>query len=274
METLEQELQVAKALALDAGHLAVRHRQAGLTVELKAADDPVTAADREASALILAGLRAAFPADVCISEEAADDPARLDPTRRVWYIDPIDGTRDFIAGFPGFAAMIGLVVAGRPRLGVIYQPTGDRLFFAAEGRGAWITDPQGTRPMRTSTIETIPDLRLVVSQSHRSKRIDRIKRELGITREHRIGSIGVKIGLIALGEQDLYISASTKSNAWDTCAPEAIITEAGGRFTDIWGRPLRYDDPDIRNRQGLLASNGRVHDPIARHLKTILPPQL
>jgi 3'-phosphoadenosine 5'-phosphosulfate (PAPS) 3'-phosphatase len=114
--TLARELEVASALAREAGALVVAIRDRGpaaLGVEHKAGDEPVTVADRAASELIVAGLAAAFPDDVIVSEESADDLARLGASR-VWFVDPIDGTKDFIRGTEGFAVMIGLCVDARP----------------------------------------------------------------------------------------------------------------------------------------------------------------
>src|SRR5262249_56405972 len=96
------------------GALVLNYFGTGVAVDVKAGDEPVTRADREASELIVAGLRAGFPDDVIISEEAADDPRRLGGPGRVWFIDPLDGTRDFIHGRHGFSVMIGLVLGAPP----------------------------------------------------------------------------------------------------------------------------------------------------------------
>jgi 3'(2'), 5'-bisphosphate nucleotidase len=238
---------------------------------MKPGNEPVTIADREASAIVVAALQGAFPADVVISEEAADDPRRNDPGARVWYVDPIDGTKDFIRGAAGFAVMIGLCVDARPTLGVVYQPVGDRLFWAQIGHGAWSIDADGERPLTCSTVANLDEVRLVASKSHRTGQIDQVKDALGIVDEMNIGSVGLKIGLIALGVRDLYVNPSSQSKAWDTCAPEAILTAAGGRISDLWGKPLRYDVPDLRNSRGLIASNGVIHDAVLAKLAPIFP---
>src|SRR5215470_2177464 len=110
----ERELTVAEDLARRAGRLILGYFGTGLSVEKKTGDEPVTRADREASELIVAGLRAGFPDDIVVSEEAPDDPQRLGGGRRVWFVDPLDGTRDFIRGRHGFAVMIGLCDGARP----------------------------------------------------------------------------------------------------------------------------------------------------------------
>jgi 3'(2'), 5'-bisphosphate nucleotidase len=270
--TFDRELAVAEAVAREAGALILRYFGTNITVDAKAGNEPVTRADREASELILDVLATAFPADILISEEAADDARRL-TADRVWFIDPLDGTRDFIHGRKGFAVMIGLCLGGRPRLGVVYQPHGDRLYSAAPDVGTWVVDVAGRRRLHASKIADLDNLRLVASASHRTPEIDAVKAALGIADEMNIGSVGLKLGLIALGERDLYVNPSSKSSAWDTCAPEALLVEAGGRITDLAGAPLVYDHPELRNERGLLASNGVIHDQVVAKLRPLFFPK-
>jgi 3'(2'), 5'-bisphosphate nucleotidase len=267
----ERELEVASRLAREAGGLALRCRDGELEIEEKAGHGPVTIADRRASDHIVAGLRAAFSGDVVISEENADDPRRLQPGR-AWYIDPIDGTKDFIRGEEGFCVMIGLALDFRPAVGVVYAPATDRLFYAAPGGGAWLVAPDA-QPQRigVSQVDQVERARFVASKSHRDETLDRVKNALGIDNELNIGSVGLKIALIAAGERDLYVNTSGKTASWDTCAPEALLAEAGGRVTDLFGDLLRYDTPDVHNPQGLIASNGLVHEAAVEKVAPIFP---
>jgi 3'(2'), 5'-bisphosphate nucleotidase len=263
------ELACASALARTAGALAVAIRDRGpaaLGVTDKGVDDPVTVADRAASDLVVDGLRAAFPDDVIVSEEATDVAARI-TAHRVWYVDPIDGTKDFIRGGDGFAVMIGLCVDARPLVGVVYQPIGDRMFAAAPDVGAWL---DGQR-LAVSEVDDVAAIRLVASKSHRSPVIDDVKHALGISNELNIGSVGLKLALIALGERDLYFNPWPKCKAWDTCAPEAILVAAGGRLTDTAGNALRYDEPELGRLRGLVASNSRVHAAALARLAALFP---
>jgi len=271
--TFARELAVAEELARRAGALILGYFDTGLTVETKLGNEPVTRADREASELIVTGLTAAFPTDIIISEEAPDDARRIDTGRRVWFVDPLDGTRDFIRGRHGFAVMIGLCEGGRPVAGVVYQPHGDRLYRAAPESGTVLVDDRGTRALHCSDVTDVEKIRLVASRSHRTPEIDRVKAALGIDDEMNIGSVGLKLGLIALGERDLYVNPSSKSSAWDTCAPEALLVHAGGRLTDLAGKPLRYDSGELKNLKGLLASNGRVHDAVVEKIRPLFFPE-
>jgi 3'(2'), 5'-bisphosphate nucleotidase len=112
-------------------------------------------------------------------------------------------------------------------------------------------------------------MRLAVSRSHRSERIGAVCRRLGIEHEVRSGSVGLKIAMICEQVCDLYIHPSPHTKQWDTCAPEAIISEAGGRMTDLEGRPFTYNRADLYNRLGILASNGSSHDRILEVLRPI-----
>ncbi|HVV82638.1 MAG TPA: 3'(2'),5'-bisphosphate nucleotidase CysQ [Kofleriaceae bacterium] len=255
-----RELAVARRLAREAGAIVVGIRDGGaLGVEHKAGNEPVTIADRAASELIVAGLEAAFPADVVISEERPFDPA-LARAERVWFVDPIDGTKDFIRGAEGFAVMIGLAVGGRPALGVVYQPTQGGTFWAAPGLGAWFALGDGPpRRLRVRAVRDVGALRLVASASHRTAAIDEVKSALGIADERNVGSVGIKIALIALGERDLYVNPTPKCKAWDTCAPEAIIVAAGGLLTDGRGAALPYTRADLGGPRGLVACGADIH---------------
>jgi 3'(2'), 5'-bisphosphate nucleotidase len=259
------ELDVALDLARRAGDEVVRIRNAGaLGVEMKPGDEPVTIADRLASELIVAGLAKAFPGDPIISEELAPAAGAFG-AERCWLVDPIDGTKDFIRGNDGFSIMIGLVQHGRPRIGVVHQPTLARTFYASPD-GAFVRTPDGVQPLVVSTVARAGDARLVASASHRSGKIDEVKTTLGIADEQNVGSVGVKLSLIALGVRDLYVNPWPKTKAWDTCAPEAILTRAGGRLTDVFGGAVQYAGDSMGHPRGLVGSNGHIHDEVVARI--------
>ncbi len=262
MNDLSRELDVACRLARQTSALVLRYFGTGVRVDRKPGDEPVTEADHAASAMIVAGLHSAFPDDGILSEELPDDGARFHKDR-TWMVDPIDGTSDFIAGDDGFAVMIGLAVAGRPALGVVCQPTSGNLWAGCGGPGgpAWKEAADGARTaLRTSALAEPPGIRLVASKSHRTRDVDDFRRALGISDETNVGGVGLKIGLVAEASRDLYVYPGDRTKIWDTCAPEAILLAAGGRLTDTFGEVLRYTDPDLHNRRGLVASNGTLHD--------------
>jgi 3'(2'), 5'-bisphosphate nucleotidase len=264
--TYDRELARAIELARLAGAEVLRMQRGELGVEMKPGDEPVTIADRRASELIVAGLAASFPDDPVISEELAPAPDALGAPR-LWLIDPIDGTKDFIRGEDGYSVMIGLVRDGRPVVGVVYQPVRDRLFYATPD-GSYAAEAGATTRLAVSPISAAGEIRLVASKSHRSAEIDRVKQQLGISNELNIGSVGLKLCVIAAGGRDLYVNPATRTKAWDTCAPEAILAAAGGRLTDLFGHPIEYTR-ELAHHRGLVASNGRVHDEVIAKLSPL-----
>jgi 3'(2'), 5'-bisphosphate nucleotidase len=261
---LARELEVAHALARQAGAVLLSHFGRHGAVDRKDRNEPVTQADREANALVVSGLRAAFPGDWVLSEEEPDQPARLSAAR-VWMVDPMDGTEDFIQGETGFSVMIGLCIDARPVLGVIHRPTTGALYHAAAGLGAFLDG----FPIRVSTVG-LDHVRLVASRSHRSPLLDRVREVLGTTDEVNIGSVGLKVGLVACGARDLYVNPSGRSKLWDACAAQALIEAAGGTMTDAEGGPLVYGGADLVNRRGLVASNGLIHAPVIARVAPVI----
>jgi len=271
MSAFARELAVAEEIALEAGRLVRGYHGTKLVIDSKAGNEPVTEADRAASVLIVDRLHAAFPDDVILSEEVPDDGTRLGRPR-VWMVDPIDGTSDFIAGDTGFVVMIGLVVDGRPRVGAVAHPLSGRVYGGIVGQGAWRQDPDGARiELHTSTLERGPGIRLVASKTHRTPRVDAVKQALGITDELNVGSVGLKIGLVSEAARDLYVYTGGRTKIWDTCGPEAILHGAGGKMTDLDGNPLVYDLPELYNRRGIVASNGALHPFVIETLKPHVP---
>jgi 3'(2'), 5'-bisphosphate nucleotidase len=273
----ERELRVAVEIAQRAGEAALKFYGKPMRVEHKEEfDEPVTQADRTVNELIVRGLCEAFPEDGILAEESVDTERRL-TRERVWMVDPLDGTKGFIAGTGDFAVQIGLAVEGRARLGVLYAPATDVLYWAARGHGAWVVRPTSEAGKSAQaerlgvTRETEPGrMRLAESRSHRGPRMESLVRALGVRAAVRSHSVGIKVGLLVERQADLYIHLSPKTKQWDTCAPEAVLAEAGGRMTDLWGEPLRYNTPDVLNRNGIVSSNGAAHEGVIARLRPLL----
>jgi 3'(2'), 5'-bisphosphate nucleotidase len=266
---MEKELEIAKQLALEAGAILMRYYREGTAVDWKAPGDPVTAADREASQLIVSSLAPVFPQHAILSEEELDHPNRLERSH-VWMIDPMDGTREFIEHRGEFAVQIGLAVDGVPVLGVVYQPTTDKLYYAARGIGAFL-DWNGTKVrLHVSKEATASQMTIAVSRSHRSARVEAIQQRLGIKNVIQTGSVGLKVGAVCEGRAHLYIHTGARTYLWDTCGPEAILREAGGRMTDLSDHFLQYNGRELRNPNGLIASNGVSHDRAAQVAQSVL----
>jgi 3'(2'), 5'-bisphosphate nucleotidase len=257
---LSRELEVARAVAREAAALVGTFAGRSLEVQRKVGGEPVSQADLASSELVVRRLAEAFPDDAILSEELPDDGARLSKPR-VWMIDPIDGTSDFLRGEDGFVVMIGLCQEGRPTLGAVAQPSTGDVWLGVVGIGAWKEGADGRRvPLRVSAVAEPTAIRLVASKSHRSEYYERFRRALGITDELALGSVGLKVAAVSEGLRDLYVYPGGQTKIWDSCGPEAILTAAGGKITNRDGQPLLYTQPELRNLRGIIASNGRVHD--------------
>lgn len=251
---LTQELQAIQAIAREAGQVLLSIYATDFSVEYKGASDPVTAADQQANALIVSRLRALFPQDGIVAEESPDHQC-APSQRRIWYVDPLDGTKEFIAKNGEFAVMIGLAIDGQSQLGVVYQPSVDKLYSGIVGHGAQLHCGGSMQTLSVSDITQPSDLRLVVSRSHRPRSTEALMQRLGIHQEFPSGSVGVKIGLIAEQRADVYVHASNKASLWDACGPEAILRAAGGCFTDLFGQPFVYGSKELRTQRGILCCN-------------------
>ena len=268
-----KELNIAVELARDAGAAILQFYQGSFKIEQKYIGDDreaVTQADLIANHMIVERLRREFPEDGILAEESEDTSHRLDK-QRVWMVDPLDGTNGFIDGNGDFAVQIGLAQTGTAVLGVVYQPLTGVLYRATQGTGTWVARPdQPPTRARVSGTTDLSSMRLAASRSHRSPRMDRVVKSLGVKDEVQRGSVGIKIGLIIEQQCDLYVHLSPRTKQWDTCAPEIVLREAGGRLTDLFGQTLRYNSPQVQNRNGIVASNGAAHDKIIERLAPLL----
>ena len=269
------ELEAAIILARKAGINILEHYSKDIISENKIGLDnhsePVTAADRESSQIIVEGLAKTFPADAILSEEETDEIERRLSRDRVWIIDPIDGTAGFIKKDGDFAVQIGLAERGVAILGVVYLPAKNILYYAKRGEGSFriVNGGQAVR-LQVSGKTNFRDMDLAVSRNHRSPRMSQIVRDMGLQKEVSRGSVGVKVGLIAEQICDLYIHLSPRTKFWDTCGPQVILEEAGGQLTDLFGTSIRYDRGNVQNLNGILASNGAAHSMAVESLKPIL----
>ena len=264
---MRKDLEAAKGLAIRAGAILLEHFVQPKT-RWKAPGNPVTEADRLASAFLTRELRQLFPGDGILSEEEPDVTDRLSKSR-VWIVDPLDGTIEFINRLDEFAVMIGLSVDGMSSLGIVYQPVTEKLYYAELGSGAFLTENRTTRLLQVSRESNPHAMTIALSRSHHSADLDLILRELDVTSTISSGSMGLKVGLICEGRAHLYLHTSSHTSQWDTCASDVILHEAGGSMTDLLNVPLRYNAPEVRNLSGVIASNGVIHDRIAKAAQSV-----
>jgi myo-inositol-1(or 4)-monophosphatase len=241
--SLQHDLQYATELARGAGRVILDHygKVERLTkTHIATTDEAVTDADRAAQRFIVAGLRQRFPKDGLVGEESdtgtsitAEIP---DPAGRVWVIDPIDGTNNFIAGLGAFGVCIALMEAGRPVLGVVYDVTRDEMYCAASGQGAW----RGTRAIRAPQ-SPLSDASMLMVTSNllvKGRTPNWACRWIGQTnwKVRMLGSAALEAVQVAAGVAHGAVTVNGK--LWDVAAPAAIVLEAGGVITDLAGQPI------------------------------------
>jgi 3'(2'), 5'-bisphosphate nucleotidase len=267
-----EELSVMLRVAREASGVIERVYKSDFTVDYKGPSDPVTQADREANALICKRLAEAFGPIPIVAEESDESAfSGWIGAERVFFVDPLDGTLEFISGNDDFVVMIGLVEAGRPVAGVVVAPALDVAWVGADQVPAVeITNGGEKRPIHVSTTAEVANARAVVSRSHQSDRLLQLVSDLGIPLVIPRGSAGLKAAQVAAGLADVYFQPGVAGKRWDTCAPEAILAAAGGLATDAWGHPIDYSGPELANNTGFLATNGVLHPRLVEQLKDLL----
>lgn len=261
------------ALAMDAvrraGEVVMRYFGEDLVVEHKSPDQPLTAADLAADALLHELLIGARPDYGWLSEETVDRPDRL-ARRRVWIVDPIDGTRSFIAKLPEFAISVGLVEDGEPVAGVVFNPARDELYHAVRGEGAFMSrGGKPAVPLRVSARGMGDALTMLASRSEiAAGEFDPFGDGWRI---EPAGSTAYKLAGVAAGHGEAFVSRGPKSE-WDICAGALLVSESRGRTTDLGGAVLQFncEDPYVH---GILATNGTVHEAVLATVAGLAPSQ-
>jgi 3'(2'), 5'-bisphosphate nucleotidase len=242
-------------VALDAARVQMAHRAAGVTAIMKADGSPVTIADRESEAIILAALARIAPGVPVVSEEAAAAGELPTVGASFFLVDPLDGTKPYLRQEPQFTVNIALIENGSPVFGLLYAPALEDFYVTtAPGQAAAAQlSPSsvattladcGLTPIKTRP----PDpggLRALVSQRHLDKATERFLEGYRVT-ERKAVSSSLKFGLLARGEADVYPRAGPTSE-WDTAAGHAVLVAAGGSVTTFDGQPMRYGKPRFRN---------------------------
>ncbi|UCF19445.1 MAG: 3'(2'),5'-bisphosphate nucleotidase CysQ [Gemmatimonadota bacterium] len=229
MTDLHRLLREASHIAERAGILIERIRAEGFDTASKDDRSPVTRADREADTLLRQELLRLEPVG-WLSEETADNEERL-ALDRLWVVDPLDGTKEFMKGLPEYSVAIALVESGSPLLGVVHNPATGETYSAGHGLGA---SRNGER------IAVREGNQILASRSEIAKgEFEPFEASWEI---RPVGSIQYKLSLIAAGAAAVTFSRGPK-HEWDVCAGALIVNEAGGIATDLFGDPLRYNQP-------------------------------
>jgi len=244
-------LEVALRAALAGGEEVMRVYADPFEVTQKDDKTPVTAADLASERVIVEMLMAAFPEIPVVSEETVPEAGFASPAHRFWLVDPVDGTKEFVARNGEFAVLIGLVEHGRPVLGIVHGPA-IGVTYVAHGPGTAMRRRDGGQFEPIHARVPPPEGVVVIhSRSHEnSRRLAEYFQDKPILERHVCGS-ALKFGVLAAGEADFYPRFGTTME-WDTAAGQAVLEAAGGHVFGLDGRPLAYGKPGLKN-DGFLA---------------------
>ncbi|MEJ2215709.1 MAG: 3'(2'),5'-bisphosphate nucleotidase CysQ [Gemmatimonadota bacterium] len=240
-----------------------------LDVRQKAPGQPVTEADLAADRILRETLTGERPDYGWLSEETADRPDRL-ARKRVWIVDPVDGTRSFVEGMPEFALSVGLAEDGVVVAGVVCNPAAGSLYWAIRGGGAYAVDLDGGTPRAARRLRVHRRRRgspmLLASRHEMADGEFEPFVERG-WRLHLSGSTAYKLARLAAGEGDVFLSRGPKSE-WDVCAGDLLVTEAGGSVTDLRGRRFGYNrlDPAV---YGVVATTAGLHEDVLALIRSL-----
>jgi myo-inositol-1(or 4)-monophosphatase len=248
---LDHELETARKLAVEAGAV-LRSRQSGpIEIRHKQHGEIVTPADLASNEVICRGLAAAFPGDTICSEE--NQPVEMvSGNARVWIVDPLDSTSNYVQRGDEYSLSIGLAINGEAVLGVVYNPSRDELFSGYQGHGAFCND---VPVVCTSSGPGEHEPRLLVSSKEWKRGMSALSGSMFI---QPMASMAYKLARVAAGKEDAVFSLKTRK-PWGTCAGTALVLAAGGRVTSLDAEPLVFDCPGPQTFNGIVAANLNVH---------------
>jgi myo-inositol-1(or 4)-monophosphatase len=246
-------LDAVSAIAAEAGQLAMRRWRGDFVQWDKSPGNPVSEVDLAVNVFLRERLAVLDPEAGWLSEETADDAERL-LRSRVWVVDPIDGTRDFVRGRPGWCVSIGLVEAGQPLIGVLDAPARGEHWRAAAGKGATRNAESLTASSRTDYLGTrVPADALP-------------KSDMDLVMVEKPNSIALRIAMIASDEADL-VATLRWGHEWDIAAAILIAGEAGAKVSDAHGNPLAFNSTKAE-AFGVLVASHAIHPIAVERLRT------
>ena len=252
------ETPVAIEAAIKAGKEVMDVYNQKFSSTLKIDNEPLTEADIKSNNIIQKIIsQFGYP---ILSEESIDDKKRL-ASDKIWIVDPLDGTTDFVKQTGEFTIMISLVEGNRPILGVIYWPIKDTLYLAQKDQGAFKLENGDWSRLSVSNVSELDKCRAVGSRFHISDIEQNLIKRLNISQFTPKGS-SLKVADVSSGSADLYFTTTSKIKQWDTCASYCLINEAGGKMTNMFGNDLEYNTEKLNHENGLLVSNGLIHNDV------------
>ena len=243
---MDNDLKLAINASLKAGEIIMQYYCDDYEIKEKGYHNPVTTADKEADSYLKSTLMSARPQYGWLSEETVDSKNRLNK-EKVWIVDPLDGTKEFIEGVPQFVVSIALVEKGIPIIGVLHNPVTKETFHAAKGGGAYLDQGQ----YRCSIKDSTRDMVILNSRSETRRGLwEPYKKHFKELRP--IGSVAYKMGLTAIGKADIFATLRPK-NEWDICAGTCLINEAAGKVINLNGKDITFNNQKTLIEPGLIA---------------------
>lgn len=259
------EMNIAMEATLEAGKAVMNVYNTNFNYERKADNSLMTDADLTSNQIIKNFLsKTQIP---ILSEEDDDDKKRLE-SKRVWIVDPLDGTSDFVNRTGEFTIMVALVEKFKPVFGIIYWPLKDILYVARDGYGAYQLINGIWNKVKVSKINNLTESRVIVSRFHHSEIETRVLNKISFASQSFAGS-SLKVLKICSGDAEVYFATNNKMKQWDTCAAYCLVKEAGGRMTDLDGNDIEYNTKTVNHENGILVTNGNIHDQIINIIKKI-----
>lgn len=259
------ETALAIDAAIQASNVVMEIYAQDFAIGRKDDDSPITKADLQSNQIIKEILSSSgLP---ILSEEDEDDKSRLGQ-EKIWIVDPLDGTSDFVNKTGEFTIMIALVEKKKPTLGIISRPTTNMLFLAQRGSGAFAFEQESWKKLAVSKTSELKKCNAVGSRFHLTEAEKEFFKSLGVESFASRGS-SLKVAEICMGVADIYLTTSNKIKQWDTCASYCLITESGGKMTDMYGNDVLYNTERLNHENGLLVTNSLVHDQIIKKYQSL-----
>ena len=260
------ETNLAIDAAVKAGKAVIEVYKNNFSFHVKDDNSPITEADIKSNMIIQEVLSTTnIPV---LSEESVDNLARL-KCEKIWIIDPLDGTSDFIEKGGEFTIMISLVQSGKPILGVIYWPTEDKLYVAQKNQGAYELFSGHWKKLNVNNISNLEKCHAVLSRHHLSESDKKFIKKLNLLEFNQKGS-SLKVLDVCSGKAEVYLTTTNKIKQWDTSASYCLISESGGKMTSMNGEDLEFNTKLINHKNGLLVTNGLVHNKITNEYSKFL----
>jgi len=260
------ETNLAIEAAMKAGKAVIEVYKNNFSYQVKDDNSPITEADIKSNEIIQEIL--SITNIPILSEESVDNLVRL-KHEKIWIIDPLDGTSDFVEKTGEFTIMISLVQSSKPILGVIYWPTEDKLYVAQKNKGAYELFSGHWKKLNVNNISNLEKCHAVISRHHLSESDKKFIKKLNLLEFNQKGS-SLKVLDVCSGKAEVYLTTTNKIKQWDTCASYCLISESGGTMTSMNGEDLEFNTELINHKNGLLVTNGSIHNKIVKKYSEFL----